>query len=298
MIISQYAKFLRHASQNSKARNLWFCFVCNHLGPTRVFPGVTASEWMSWNVLTLMPAVPPRLCVESGGVPLLQPQSQQVALSLGLALGNVVLAGATCCSPLCQCFRGRKLHVMIPMLKMGKAKRESNMFWVERFVIAEWTAENRLLLLPFTAFVVLFGASTKQPKTAFFGEYSTWLNLVVQKGVLQVLLATATHLVPHAARVAVLKQNRHPPTLAAIRARSMSTRGTFKAGIVDRVCHILLISLMSLLSTHSFNVASHPGIQVCREAFCKLLGIGSWRLVRTRRAFQGEDMRKYGILSW
>ena len=29
--------------------------------------------------------------------------------------------------------------------------------------------------------VVRFGASTKQPKTAFFGGYRTWLNLMVQK---------------------------------------------------------------------------------------------------------------------
>ena len=258
-----------------------------------VFLGAMASSRMSWNALTLMPALPPRLHVGSGGVPLLWPQSQPLALSLGLMLGNVVQAGATCYSPLCQCFRGRKLHVMIPLLKMGKVKRESRMFWVERSAIADWIAKNRLPSQPFTTFVVRFGASTKQPKTAFFGEYRTWLNMVVQKGALQVVVATAApHLVPPAAMVAVLKQNRHPPTLAAILETSMSTRGTFKAGPVN-VCHLTLMSLL----IHSFNVGSHPGIQVCREAFCKLLGIGSWRLVRTRRAFQGEDLRKYGILS-
>ena len=256
-----------------------------------VFLGAMASSRMSWNALTLMPALPPRLHVGSGSVPLLWPQSQPLALSLGLMLGNVVQAGATCYSPLCQCFRGRKLHVMMPLLKMGKVKWESRMFWVERSAIADWIAKNRLPWQPFTTFVVRFGASTKQPKTAFFGEYRTWLNMVVQKGALQVVVATAA-LVPPAAMVAVLKQNRHPPTLAVILETSMSTRGTFKAGPVN-VCHLTLMSLL----IHSFNVGSHPGIQVCREAFCKLLGIGSWRLVRTRRAFQGEDLRKYGILS-
>ena len=39
------------------------------------------------------------------------------------------------------------------------------------------------------------------------------------------------------------------------------------------------------------------GVQVCRDAFCKLLGVGSWRLVRTRQNFKGEDRRKYGVLA-
>lgn len=39
-----------------------------------------------------------------------------------------------------------------------------------------------------------------------------------------------------------------------------------------------------------------PGVQVCREAFLRLMGIGSNRLVRTREAFRGQDMRKFGPL--
>lgn len=241
-VLSQYAKFscgmdCRFAKQdwfNTGIHVLCFATIWAQQG---VF-GVMTSSRMSWDVLTVMPALHPRLGVESGGVhlQLRRPQSQQMALSLGLvlALGSVVLVGATCCLPPCQCFRGRNLHVMIPTLKMGKAKRESNMFWVARSVIAARIAEKRLRLQPFTMCVVRFGASTKQPKTAFFGGYRTWLNLMVQKGVLQVVVAAAAHLVP--ASLALLKQNQRLPTLAAILERSMSTRGTFKAGFVD-VCH-------------------------------------------------------------
>ena len=39
------------------------------------------------------------------------------------------------------------------------------------------------------------------------------------------------------------------------------------------------------------------GIQVCREAFCRILGISGWQLVRTKRRYQGEDYRRYGALS-
>lgn len=134
-VLSQYAKFscgmdCKFAKQdwfNTGIHVLCFATIWAQQG---VF-GVMTSSRMSWDVLTVMPALHPRLGVESGGVhlQLRRPQSQQMALSLGLvlALGSVVLVGATCCLPPCQCFRGRNLHVMIPTLKMGKAKRESNM---------------------------------------------------------------------------------------------------------------------------------------------------------------------------
>ena len=53
-------------------------------------------------------------------------------------------------------------------------------------------------------------------------------------GIQNMVESDGAHLVP--ASLALLKQNQRLPTLAAILERSMSTRGTFKAGFVD-VCH-------------------------------------------------------------
>ena len=39
------------------------------------------------------------------------------------------------------------------------------------------------------------------------------------------------------------------------------------------------------------------GVQICRDAFIRLLGISGGRLVRTRRSFKGQDMRKFSLLA-
>ena len=45
----------------------------------------------------------------------------------------------------------------------------------------------------------------------------------------------------------------------------------------------------------SFSILENPvGVQVCRTAFLQLLGIGRARLARTKKAFRGEDARRYG----
>lgn len=38
------------------------------------------------------------------------------------------------------------------------------------------------------------------------------------------------------------------------------------------------------------------GVHVCRDAFLQLMGIGRSRLIRTKQAFRGQDLRPVGFL--
>ena len=80
---------------------------------------------------------------------------------------------------------------------------------------------------------------------------------------------------------------------ASLKRRSLDreggTNGTSKA-----LCSEIIIFKLDSLGL--IRDARTAGAQVCRLAFMKLLGVGSWRLTRTRHVFQGTDMRKYS--SW
>ena len=47
----------------------------------------------------------------------------------------------------------------------------------------------------------------------------------------------------------------------------------------------------------SISSTSWKGVSVCRTAFLQILGIGKSRLARTKKAFRGEDARRFGILA-
>ena len=40
------------------------------------------------------------------------------------------------------------------------------------------------------------------------------------------------------------------------------------------------------------------GVQICRDAFLQLMGIGRNRLIRTKHSFRGQDLRPLGVLAF
>ena len=204
--------------------------------------GVMASKWMLWNGLMRTPALHPRLRLSGGGLHLWPQTVGQSQMSVGIPKGRV-----NCCSPTWQCFQGRKQALMILILQMGKAKRESEMFWMETFATAARSAKMHLVSRLSTIFVALFGPWAKQRKTAFFGVSKINAQILGRKGVqvaaVHPLFAAST------VRVAILK-NLFRLLAALALQRSMSTRGTFKAGL-ERVKHESLFWQVSFSKSKS-----------------------------------------------
>ena len=69
--------------------------------------------------------------------------------------------------------------------------------------------------------------------------------------------------------------------------------GQCHPGSLKAWLHIMFFTEAANLMNVNHFTFPWSGVQVCREAFCKLMGISSCRLVRTRHCFQGEDQRKY-----